>query len=247
MTTAEMHAALRAQLAIDMNCAPDDFDRDGILFFETRDNPGRRPFPRGERVFEILTLGKAIVVTATPDILPFLRDQLRDRFRDDAFSLPFVFGQAMYYLPDLARMPVIALPDGFTLELCEKEDMPRVYAHEGFRNAVSYDLNHPRPDMVALIAKDGDTVVGMAGVSADCARLWQIGIDVLPAYRGQGIATALVSELTRETLRRGFIPYYGTSSANIPSQRVAHRAGYEIAWTCSYQGRFMDGDAQQVG
>ncbi|MCL2300471.1 MAG: GNAT family N-acetyltransferase [Firmicutes bacterium] len=78
----------------------------------------------------------------------------------------------------------------------------------------------------------------MAGASIDCARMWQVGIDMLPDCRNHGLAAYLVNRLTLEILRRGFVPYYGTSIANIPSQRTAHRAGYYPAWVCSYKGSF---------
>jgi predicted GNAT family acetyltransferase len=80
----------------------------------------------------------------------------------------------------------------------------------------------------------------MAGASADCAELWQIGIDVLPEYRGKGIAAALVSKLAIEILKRGKVPYYGTSPCNIASQSVAHRAGFKPAWACAFGGKFGD-------
>ena len=46
-----------------------------------------------------------------------------------------------------------------------------------------FDKN--RPDMLAVAAIDGDKIMGMAGASADNKTMWQIGIDVLPKYRGQ--------------------------------------------------------------
>jgi len=84
-------------------------------------------------------------------------------------------------------------------------------------------------------------IIGMAGASADCEMMWQIGIDVLPDYRSKGLATALVARLAREILLRDKVPYYGTATGNIASQRVAYRAGFKPAWTCVYRGRF-DGE-----
>lgn len=78
----------------------------------------------------------------------------------------------------------------------------------------------------------------MAGASADCEMLWQIGIDVLPTYRDLGIAAALTNHLALEVLNRNKIPYYGTASSNLASQRVAHRAGYKPVWVCAYRGKF---------
>jgi len=44
-------------------------------------------------------------------------------------------------------------------------------------------------------------VAGMAGASDDCEMMWQIGISVLPEYRGRGIAAALTNRLAIEILK----------------------------------------------
>lgn len=54
------------------------------MFFEAKENPGRRPFPRDERHFEMVTMGHAIIVSATDDIMPYLKEQLSDKSRDEA-------------------------------------------------------------------------------------------------------------------------------------------------------------------
>lgn len=58
-------------------------------------------------------------------------------------------------------------------------------------------------DVLAAGAYDGTRLVGLAGCSADCDTMWQIGIDVLPEYRRQGIASALTSRLALEILAAG--------------------------------------------
>jgi hypothetical protein len=51
---------VQSQLATDLNCTPDDFYRDGFVYCDAKENPGRRPFPRGECHFEMYTMGSAI-------------------------------------------------------------------------------------------------------------------------------------------------------------------------------------------
>ena len=72
--------------------------------------------------------------------------------------------------------------------------------------------------------------MGMAGCSADTPKLWQIGIDVNPKYRGRGVARTLVTLLRNETFRRGAIPYYGTSLSNLASWKTALSSGFTPAW-----------------
>jgi len=240
MTQKELLRTVQAQLATDLNCAIGDLDggKDGIVFTRARENPGRRPFPRGERHFEMLSMGKAIVISASPDILAVVQPALAGKTRDEAFSMPFVYGHGLCYLPDLHRMEALPAPADFSYELIEQENIPALYHLEGFKNAIGNDSDHPRPDALAVTAKLDDKTVGMAGCCMDCARMWQVGIDVLPGYRNHGLAAWLVNRLTLEILHRGFIPYYCAAIANIASQRVAHRAGYFPAWVCSYKGNF---------
>ena len=84
--------------------------------------------------------------------------------------------------------------------------------------------------MLAVIALDGEKIMGMAGCSADTPLMWQIGIDVLPEYRDRGIGKTLVSLLKNEAIRRGAIPYYGTSLSNIASWKTAISCGFVPAW-----------------
>lgn len=231
---------VQTQLAVDLNCSVDDLngEKDSFVFVTAAENPGRRSFPRTEQHLDMLSMGRAIIVSATPELLACVRPQMFGLNRDEVFSLPFVYGHTLYYLPELAQIPHLTPPEGYRYELVEEPGMGALYAHEGFWNALQYDLGHPRPDVLAAVAWQGDKVVGMAGASADSATLWQVGMDVLPEARNAGIGAYLVNWLTHAVLQRGRVPYYGTASSNIASQRVAHRAGYMPAWVCAYQTRF---------
>lgn len=78
---------------------------------------------------------------------------------------------------------------------------------------------------------------GMAGASADGAYLWQIGINVVPESAGKGLAVELVSRLKEEIIRRGKVPFYGTSESHTISQTVGLKSGFMPAWTEIYVKR----------
>ena len=86
------------------------------------------------------------------------------------------------------------------------------------------------PDVLGVSAAVDGKLAGMAGASCDSPAMWQIGINVEPAYRGKGVGTMLVSLLKNEILRRGLLPFYGTSISHLASQRVALGAGFIPAW-----------------
>ncbi|MFC5452366.1 GNAT family N-acetyltransferase [Paenibacillus aestuarii] len=235
-----MMESVYSQLAIDYNCSPDDFLKDGFIFTEASENKDRRPFPWVTPRIEIVTSGRSVVINASRDILPYIREQLEGKTRYEALCMPFVYGISPYFLSDIGKISPMINPDGFEYEIVERSSIKKLYDIAGFRNALQYDENHPRPDVLVTLARSNCEIVGIAGASADCKTMWQIGVDVLPPYRGKGLAVSLVNMLTLEILRRGYIPYYGTDGSNVVSQQVAVRAGYIPAWAHCYKTR-LDG------
>ena len=86
------------------------------------------------------------------------------------------------------------------------------------------------PDVIGVSAVRDGKILGMAGASRDSEIMWQIGINVEPEHRREGIGTELVALLKDAILERGILPYYGTALSHIGSQRVAYEAGFSIAW-----------------
>jgi hypothetical protein len=240
VTKHEMFIIVQNQLAVDLNCTSDDLngEKDSFVFVESKDNPGRRPFRRGKQFFEILTMGKSIVVSATPARLKYAKEQLAGKERDDAFSMQFIRGHVMCYLPDLDNLKRISAPSNFTYETIQKDRISILRDTQGFSNAIQYDVNHPVQNALAIIAKQGDIVAGIAGAYWWSPKMWSIGIDVLPGYRNNGLAAYLVNALTYEILEQDIVPVYTTASSNIASQKVGYRAGYMPAWMSDRQLRF---------
>ena len=228
------------QLAIDYNCSSDDFLKEGFIFTEAKQNEGRRPFPWVSPRLEMVTMGNGIVVNASTDILPLVHEKLEGKTRYEALNMPFVYGVNPYYLPDLDKITFLSRNKEFEYEIIEKDDIQKLYKLKDFNYALQYDINSKRPEMVAVIAKYKDEVVGVASASADCNTMWQISVDVLLPYRGNKLAITMVNTLTLEVLNRGYIPYYSTDCSNVISQRVAIEAGFLPAWSHCFRTR-LDG------
>lgn len=245
ITKEEMLFIVQSQLAIDLNCSVDDLngEKDSIVFVDAKENPGRRPFPRNARYFEILSMGKSIVVSATPERLAIAQSQMQGKSRDAVFSLPFIRGLYLHFLPDVTKIKPMSPPDLFTFEWMGREEVHRLFADtEGpkFREAVIYDPNLPWQTDLIMVAKKKGEIVGVAGASKTCAKMWQIGDEVVPEYRNRGLASYLVNRLTFEILERGEVPTYDAISSHIASLRVANRLGYFPAWVsdwrCNFEG-----------
>jgi len=96
LTPLELNHIVQTQLATDLNCTLDDLngEKDSFVFTIEKDNPGRRPFPRNEKYFEMLSMGMSIVVSASPGILDIAISELSGKSRDEAFSMPLCMGIA---------------------------------------------------------------------------------------------------------------------------------------------------------
>lgn len=226
-----------SQLAIDYNCEPGDFLKEGLIFTEAKKIEGRRPFPWVTPRLEMISTRNSVVINASSDILPYVRKQLMGKSRDEAFWMPFVYGVNQYFLPDIDKIHKLSMPKGFEYEQIEKENIHHLYEIDGFDYVLQYDINSSFPEMLVVLARDKNKIVGMAGANADCKNMRSINVDVLPTYRGKGLATALVNMLTIEILNREYVPYYFTTSSNVFSTRAAIRAGYTPAWVHCYKTR----------
>ena len=185
-------------------------------------------------------MGKSIVVSATSERLLIAKTQMQGKDRDAVFFLPFIIGLYLHFLPDVKRIKSMTPPNFFSFELIKGEEVIRLFDVTRFNKAIIYDTNLPwQTDLAMLAIQDGE-IVGVAGASKTCAKLWQISIEVLPKYRNLGLASYLVNKLTFEILERGEIPSYDVISSNIASQRVVQRLGYFPAWMsdwrCNFEG-----------
>ena len=186
-------------------------------------------FDRQSPFLEIVTMGKGIVVSADSNILTKVKPLLENKTREDIFVAPFVFGHSLYYIPDCNRLKKLPMPDDFNFYIKEGKEIHDLYKISGFENAIQYDVNHPRPDVIVIYAMYNNKIVAIAGASADSNLMWQIGIDVLPQFRNKELVTSLVSNLA-------------IMISNIASQSVAYRSGFTPTWMCSYKNIF-DGTA----
>lgn len=238
----DFKAELKKLLALEYNCAESDVDGGENVLTVSHGNDGRI-----SAFFSMATLGKNCVITADERIQPFLREfikrgeqghqlfevgKLTDLERElNRFGYKlWEYGPHHMFLPKYDAKTPQKYP---TRRFETLSEIGRFYGDKRFPNALCEQYMSERPDVIALTALDGEKIMGMAGASRDFngSPSWlQIGIDVLPEYRGRGVGAFLVNELKREILKRGDIPFYGTSPANVHSQNIAINCGFRPAW-----------------
>lgn len=160
----------------------------------------------------------------------------------------------IYYLPD-ADAPVIAEPEG----LCwfDESDIARCKEINPFHNAWPYSPTQPDVIGVGMPKKKAGAtgmdftsstaksqakqsvadMAALAGASLDGKYVKQIGIDVLPEYRGCGHATMLVSVLRQKIMQEEYIPFYGTAESHALSRMTGIRSGFLPAFAELFVGK----------
>ena len=239
LTNEMIYRIAMEQSAIDANCAPEDFSGLENLITLSKAHPAARKYLKLPHVCNLISYGSNVVATISAEYEGIVRDYiskysvehcfeppnlhiLNDAFQKEGFRVCFM---AEYFLPDVEA--VRELPCDLELRLLQQEDFRDLYT-EQWSNALCEDRK--MLDVLGVGAYDGDRLVGLAGCSADCDTMWQIGVDVLPEYRRRGIAAALTSRLAVEVLDRGKVPFYCCAWSNVKSAKNAIRSGFRPAW-----------------
>lgn len=240
----EIIAAAASQLARDYCCTAEDFFSPKNKATLARKADGQRMFREDADFFKAAAMGHGAVISAASEMLEFSAELAKKYTGSEIFDEKRIwlinrklaeFNKAIavnsiFYLP--ATPYKYTARDGFRLRFYEEHEIAKeLYGVKGFTNALLYRDDKPRRDVLAVCALNGEKIMGMAGASSDSRKFWQIGIDVVPEFRGRGIGSELVSALTQAVFMHGAIPYYSTWSGNIASQNTARRAGYYPVWS----------------
>jgi RimJ/RimL family protein N-acetyltransferase len=224
----------------------------GVRVVPRPDERGGRPgtvrrYPAHHPAFAAISLGDGAVVSVSPELLPAVEPLYLGATRDDVFDIHRLAPVSDLLRPHSLRPagPYLRLscggdtlrhrspPSGMEITVEQRPAATRLdaLAPERWPNAVG---SRPQPAerpsaAVALASRDG-AVVGVATVTDEAKRLWQIGIDVAEHERGQGVGAALITAVAGHALNAGRIPWYGVAPSNLASVGAALAAGFRPAW-----------------
>lgn len=236
-----MISALKEQLAIDLNCEKEDFDRvNNIVKTQSHSRLKRRNISKELMLF-MACFGKSTVAAVSDELKEFMTGYIKgmDGFR--CFDMPLhdleaelkkygciISEMEEFYL--LNSREIQQVNPTFDIEILEGESIKKLYHDHRFHMAMGYSQESDRRDMLAVVAYENGEILGVAAASNDTDDIWQIGVDVVSEKQKQHIATDIVRIISNEVLKRNKIPYYGTAWSNIASKRVAINAGYKPVW-----------------
>lgn len=239
MTNAEILKIAMEQSAIDLGADARDFEKSENVVVISRENDGARRYLKLPFSCQIVSYGNNAVASVSREFREITEAYVNKYPVEHLFETPnmHVLNEALmakgqkicfmaeYFLPDVNALRPLECP--YELRLLTQSDFSELYLPE-WSNALCE--KRKQLDVLGVGAYDVGKLIGLAGCSADCDRMWQIGIDVLPEYRRQGIASALTSRLAMEILNRGKVPFYCAAWSNIRSVRNAIKSGFRPAW-----------------
>ncbi len=235
-----MHDLLLRQLAADFCVTPAEVLDDSHHFTVFEPRPDRRQYMEiTPCILKIAVVNGKLLFTGRADVIARCRELYADANAPWFMEAPNLaalnrelsaFGaQIRHARPFFTTdKPAPVDTSDFTIRRYTPETIARFQGDERFGEA--YGFCETAPDMLGVSAEKDGVILGMAGASADSPTLWQIGINVQPEARGQGVASMLVKLLAADVLAAGKLPYYGTSISHLESQRVALNAGFRPAW-----------------
>ena len=235
-----MNSILCRQLALDYCCLPEEVADRFNHFSVYVPLEGRRVYKNDDDAFlKIAVTGGKILFSGKQEMIEWCRERYSDTGGEWFFE-PAVLTDLNRKLNEkgyrirmlhpfyIADTVTSAVPGDYTIRWYEGDEIERFRGDGRWDEALSFSAT--APDVLAVTAESGSEILGMAGASADSPIMWQIGINTMPEHKGKGIATSLVTLLKNEVLRRGVLPFYGTSFSHLASQRVALRSGFVPAW-----------------
>lgn len=227
------------QSAYDCNCQAEDFLKTEHVLTHSAAHPKARKYLPLPFACDLVSYGSNIVAQTNEAVAAAVQSYIERFPTEHCFETPNlhvldemlqphglkVCFMAEYFLPRVELVQPLLC--GYELRVLHPNDFADLYT-EQWSNALCE--KRKELDVLAVGAYDNGTLIGLAGCSADCEEMYQIGIDVLPNYRRQGIAAALTSRLAAEILALDKVPFYCAAWSNIKSVRNAIKCGFRPAW-----------------
>lgn len=240
MTNREILDIAMAQSALESGCNAADFEKKENIVVEAVKNERARKYLELPFICDLTTYGNNIVASVNKEDMPAVQEYLNSYPMERSLETPLfnviekhfrkkgagICFQAAYYLPNVNALR--EEPSKYELKILAQRDFQELYTSEW-----SYALCDKRKELdilgVGAYDKEGK-LIGLAACSADCDTMWQIGVNVIPDYQGEGIASSITIKLAKEILDRGKVPFYRSPWCNIKSIRNAIKAGFRPAW-----------------
>lgn len=239
MTNEDILRIALEQSALDANCRAEDFIKNENVIVESVKNAGARKYLQLPFACNLISYGTNIVASVDMKYRQLVESYINKYSIEHCFETPnmYILNEAFekygmqtcfmaeYFLPDVNI--ISPLDCRYETRILTSKDFESLYLPQ-WSNALC--KKRKELDVLGIGAYHNEKLIGLAACSDDCETMLQIGVDVLPEYRRQGIAAALTSKLAVECLNMGKVPFYCCAWSNIKSARNALKSGFKPAW-----------------
>lgn len=238
------------QIAIDYCCSIDDVMDGKNHFTLYQELSDKRSFQEADKCFlKICVINGKVLFSGQKNIIEWCKEQyesyggewffeaknmhkLNERLMEDGYQIdsvhPFFIPIQQDEISNFGHADAELCNSDYEIKWYNEEEILQFKGDDRFDEA--FIFCEGAPDVLGVAAiKDGE-ILGMAGASRDSKVMWQIGINVDKKCSGSGIAKMLVTLIKNEILKRGILPFYGTSMSHLASERVALASGFTPAW-----------------
>lgn len=239
MTNKEIFDIAMQQSAYDVNAKVSDFLMDKNVLVKAELGPLAKKYYKEPIACNLVSYGNNIVASVKDEYREIVETYLSkyefyhcfetpnmhwldEQMKEKGYRVCFM---AEYFLPDVNALK--RRECNYDLKVLEQKDFANLYLPT-WGNALCEDRKEL--DVLGVGAYDNEKLIGLAACSADCDDMWQIGVDVLPDYRRQGIASSLTSNLAIEIIHRDKVPFYCCAWSNLKSVKNALRSGFVPGW-----------------
>jgi len=207
----------------ELGCIPDDFNSGRILTV-SNEHIGEIRFAKGmPLVLFAITKANSAVVSVHP-LLKYVTDQILDG--------KTALDCEAYDALERALTPFIDAM--FWFRGCRLYCSPEMFLDKTV--GITKDVTHFDELSETLYAKWGGPVFGQIIDGKVIARAavkplsdigWDLSIQTLPEYRGQGYARSVVSAAVKYIFKNGKLATWGTDTTNAASLSTAHSVGFQ--------------------
>lgn len=231
MLKKEIAHILAEQFALDYNCKPEDFLNQDTLVTETAFHPRARK-RSGSGILSILSFNGKLVISSVPELKTWceqtLSAHLTAQWCFEAGSLVSIdrklseFGYGIDQV-HIFYVPHFPVPDAkYPVKLLGREEIALLEEDERIDEAFLFEDYIEDVFGAACYDADGE-LLAVSGATANSDLMWEMGVNSFA--EGKGYAKATLAVLTKEILKLGKVPFYGTALSHIASQNLALRVG----------------------
>ena len=217
---------IKAYLSEKFECDISDLDKKGINITKNKQ----------DSKLKMLLFYDLILVSSSENMYDFVSEKLKNKDTYEIFEFPLVYGQSIYFVPNLNKISKQEEISKYEFKLFDG-NTNEIDLESGFENAITFENKRCISNIAYCAFKDGK-IIGVAGADKINDEIWEVGIEVLPEYRKDGLATILTKNLTLKILQKGIVPIWSASVSNIGSQAVATNSDYIPLWMETFGDMF---------